>query len=162
MLYKLFQYYLSLNALQNKHWILKKENSKDHFGPNLGHKLFGGFNLTGFYTLSQAAILCNNKENQWPNFEKMTKTLISDPIWGPNFFSMGFTSINSWTIFQAITPCFERKTNEQNLIKWKKKLGPILACFGTNFIPQKCSVGFISTRCDTLLQAIIASNFKEN
>ena len=40
------------------------ENRKDHFDPDLGQKFFfGGFSPTRGYTLSQAAILCNIKEN---------------------------------------------------------------------------------------------------
>ena len=33
----------------------------------------------------------------------MAKTLISDPLWGPQFFFKGFTSTSSQTMFQAGT-----------------------------------------------------------
>ena len=42
-------------------------------------------------------------------------------------------------------------------------LGPILACFAPNLVPEIFFLeGFTSARCYTLLQAIIISNFKEN
>ena len=41
-------------------------------------------------------------------------------------------------------------------------LGLILAHFGPNLVPKIFFVGFTSTRCYVLLQAIIVSNFKEN
>ena len=41
-------------------------------------------------------------------------------------------------------------------------LGLVLACFDPKFVPQNFFVGFTSTRCYTLLQAITLCNFKEN
>ena len=42
-------------------------------------------------------------------------------------------------------------------------LGLILTCFGPNLVPpKKFFVGFTSTRCYVLFQAIIVCNFKEN
>ena len=41
-------------------------------------------------------------------------------------------------------------------------LGPILARFAPNLVPEIFFEGFTSARCYTLLQAIIISNFKEN
>ena len=40
--------------------------------------------------------------------------------------------------------------------------GLILARFGPNLVPINFFVGFTSTRCYALMQAIIACNFKEN
>ena len=95
-------------------------------GPHLREKCFsGGFSSTGCWTLSQAAILCNIKENQWCKFEKMD---------GEN-----------------------RRHYEPNLRKWQKKLFS-----GTILGPKFFFVNFSSTRCETLLQAIILCNLKEN
>ena len=41
-------------------------------------------------------------------------------------------------------------------------LGPILAGYGPNLVPKNFFVGFTSTRCYGLLQAIIVCNLKGN
>ena len=62
---------------------------------------------------------------------------------------------------------FRVKTINQTLTqleKMAKKLisGLILARFWPNLVPKDFFVGFISTRCYTLLEAITVCNFKEN
>ena len=52
---------------------------------------------------------------------------------------------------------FQEKLMAENLV-----LGLILPIFDQNFCSKKIFVGFISTRCFSLLQAIIVCTFKEN
>ena len=42
---------------------------------------FMGFTSTRCYTLLQAIIVCNFKENKWTKPEKMAKNLVSGPFW---------------------------------------------------------------------------------
>ena len=48
------------------------------------------------------------------------------------------------------------------MAKKKTLLELILVQFGQNLVPKKFFVGFTTTRCYKLLQAIIVCNFKEN
>ena len=50
----------------------------------------------------------------------------------------------------------------EKMVKKKLILGLILTRFGPNVVPKNLFVGFTSTRCYALLQAIIVCNFKEN
>ena len=70
----------------------------------------------------------SRKPNFAPNFVPF------DPNLGPQFFA-GFTSISSYTLFQAIILCNLKETNEPGLRKWQKELilGLILVCFWPKF-----------------------------
>ena len=101
----------------------------------------------------------------------MAKNLFLDPIlvclalmWTPKKILAGFTSTSSYTLFQAIILYNLKVINEPNWENGKKKLilGLILTRFGPNVVPKNLFVGFTSTRCYALLQAIIVCNFKEN
>ena len=95
-----------------------------------------GFTFTSCYTLLQAIILCNFKENYGTKLEKMAKKLVSGPILAP------LAQICALKLFSWILPLLDirhccklslhvisRKTNEPNLRKWEKNLvwDPILA-----------------------------------
>ena len=77
---------------------------------------FYGVSSTKCYTLSQAAILCNTKENQWTKLQNDKKTNF-EPNFGPQGFFAGFSLLAvrhcSKLSFYAIL----RKANELNLRK---------------------------------------------
>ena len=63
-------------------------------------------------------------------------------------------------MFQAIILC-NLKVNWEKMVK-TLILGLILARFDQNLVPKIFLVGFTSTRCYTLLQAILVCSLKEN
>ena len=85
---------MQFKKVMNETW----ENSeKPNFGSNLDLQIFVGFTTTRCYTLLQAIIVYNSKENERTKLEKMAKKLISDAIMGhlaqiyaPNTFLCGF------------------------------------------------------------------------
>ena len=91
------------------------------------------FTSTGCYTLLQAIIVSNFKENKCAKLEKMAKNLVPGRFWhlwpkfGPQKILYGFF----WWVLpllDVIHCCklslyaMTRKTNEPNLRKWQKTL----------------------------------------
>ena len=104
---------------------------------------------------------------------KMTNILVSDPIlgflaqiWTKKFFSWILHQLDVMNYCKLSLYWTSRKTNENKVEKIAKNLvsGPILARFGLNSLhpPKNIFVGFTSTKCYALLQAIVERNFKEN
>ena len=83
------------------------------------------FYKTRRWTLFQAMILCNLKENEWTKFGKMAKNLISSPILvnlsqirAPQFFSWVLLDVrhcHNLSIYAIL-----RKTYDPNTGKWRK------------------------------------------
>ena len=71
--------------LMNRTWEnCKKLSFGPNFGPNLVPKIFFvGFTSTTYYTLLQAIIPCNSKENQWTKLEKIVKKPNIESDFGP-------------------------------------------------------------------------------
>ena len=103
----------------------------------------------------------------------MVKKTNFGPDFGPFWPKFGPQKKLSWVLplTDVIHCCnvslyaISKKTNEQNLRKWKKKtsfesnFGP----FGQNLVLKNFNcVNSNSPRCYTLLQAIIVCKFKEN
>ena len=88
----------ALYRKNNKPNLRKCQKNPTNFGPDFGPNLvtqncFVRFTSTRRYTLLQAIIVCNLKENWWAKLEKMAKNLVSCPILAPlaQFF-VDFTS----------------------------------------------------------------------
>ena len=100
----------------------------------------------------------------------MAKSEVSGPTlarFSPNLvpknFFEHFISTRCYTLLQSMYP-ISRKSNEPNLRKWQKKplvFGPILATLAQMWVLKIFFMGFTSTRCYTLLQAIIVYNSRK-
>ena len=82
----------------------------------------------------------------------MVKTLISDPIWGPPKI---FPRVLLLLVVRQCSKLSSYTISRPDKMAKKLVLGLILACFGPSLVPKKFFVGFTSTRCYTLLYAII-------
>ena len=118
----------------------QKRSFQPQFGPQV---FFGVFSSTRCYTLSQAEILCNIKENWWCKFEKMEKILISDPIWRLQFFFREFYFCQLGIVPSNFPIQFKGKLMNQTWENGKKPyFRPNFGPFGTNLGPQNVFRGF--------------------
>ena len=136
-------------------------NRKDHFSPNLGQFYFEVLALLDI--VSSFILVQYTKTND--TILENKKTLILNPILGPKYF-LQFFPLLVRNCPKLSSYAIKRKTNEPKLRKWQKKLilDPILDCM-TQICPSPQKIffmGFTSTRCYTLLQAITVWNFKKN
>ena len=100
----------------------------DTFWPKFDPKVFFvGFTSARYYTLLQAIILSNIKENQWIKLEKMAENLVLGPILAPLaqiYAQKHFLSILSLldvrNQYKLSLYAISRKTNGPNLRKWQK------------------------------------------
>ena len=146
-----------------------------HFSGKLINQFFLGFILLVARHFSKLSLYAIKRETKEPNLKKWQKNLILGLILTcfspnlvylvPNFFLV-CTSARYYKFRKLSLYAISRKTNEQNLRKWQKKLiwGLILICFSPNLVNLVPNFFFVftSARYYTLSQAIIVCNFKEN
>ena len=97
----------------------------------------------------------------------MAKNLVLAPIlaslvqiWAPKFFYGLYLHYMSEIVASYHCTQFQGKLLHQT---WENDRKPSFwPNFGPNLVPKNLFVGFTSTRCYALLQAIIVCNFKEN
>ena len=130
-----------------------------------------------YFTLNKEHNVISQKTRKW-NFLKLKtskfgkalddiriKKIISTPIWATNFFfffleSSALLDVRHCPKLQSCA--ISRQTIQTWKYSKKPNFGPNFAVFGPNLAPQIFLWVFTSTRCYSLLQAIIVCNFKEN
>ena len=149
-------------------------------GPHLREKCFsGGFSSTGCWTLSQAAILCNIKENQWCKFEKMDgenrqhyepnlrkwqKNYFRARFWAPNFFSWIFLLLDVRHCCKLLSYAIWRKMFDPNSRKCRKPyFGSDLGCqFSFSKISLRQSLNIMVNYYHVQYQKTLMTQFWEN
>ena len=116
------------------------------------------------YAISMKTNVSNMKNDKYPSFGPDFGRF--SPNLGQKFFSWILHQLDVMNYCKLSLYWTSRKTNENKVEKIAKNLvsGPILARFGLNSLhpPKNIFVGFTSTKCYALLQAIVERNFKEN
>ena len=96
------------------------------FSPDLIPKFFfKGLTSTWCYTFLQAIIVCNLKESQWSQSEKMIKNLVSGPILVQIFIALPKNLfgvlIKCYALLQAVIVCNFKETYKTKLEKIAKE-----------------------------------------
>ena len=113
----------------------RHENRKVHFSPNFGYKIF----LEASALLDLDIVPSYNLVQYQGNMTIEPSENCKNPNFGPtDFFSRILLLLVVRQGFKLSTYAILRRTNEQNLRKWQKKLilGLILAHFGQNLVTK--------------------------